>query len=56
MTKKECAYCGQTAWHNKTTKEGGGWRCTKCGYPFSTNPAKSEYQRALGQKLAKRLI
>ena len=54
MIKKLCTYCGNVCWHNEM-KKSGEYRCTQCGTPPSTNPAKREYQETLRRKLSKRL-
>lgn len=45
MIKKWCSSCHREAWHNPRAKD--GVRCTFCGDPVSSNPAKREYQDLL---------
>jgi ribosomal protein L37E len=49
MIKKLCHQCGEVAFHNDKKE---GHRCTYCGFPVSTNPAKHEYQRELMNRQA----
>lgn len=51
MTKKHCTSCGRIVWHN-AMKKVGEYRCTFCGSPCSTNPAKREHQEAIRKKQA----
>ena len=57
MIKQLCTYCGLFVWHNpQGGKNKGGYRCTKCGFPPTTNPHKSEYFNVMMRRLAKRLV
>jgi ribosomal protein L37E len=47
MEKKHCASCQRVAWHNPKKD---GLRCTFCGFPITSNPAKREWQEELRKR------
>ena len=59
MFHKPCVFCAKPTWHNPTTKKytqnEGEWRCTRCGYPPSTNPMKREAADRFMRRIAGRI-
>jgi uncharacterized Zn finger protein (UPF0148 family) len=54
MIQKHCSTCGQHTWHNLSGKKDGSPRCTYCGAPVTSNPAKREHQQGIiRQQIAK---
>lgn len=50
MIKKFCSSCLRNTWHNPKPK--GELRCTFCGFPVSSNPAKRDPQETIRRKQA----
>lgn len=47
MVHKYCVSCQREAWHNPKKD---GVRCTFCGFPITTNPAKREHQEEIRKR------
>lgn len=51
MIRRTCSSCSLYVLHNPCAPKNGGWRCTYCGSPISTNvPSKRELQEEIRQK------
>jgi len=53
--KKFCSSCGQNTLHNESGKKDAPPRCTYCGSPVTTNPAKREHFESLRRKQVAKL-
>lgn len=55
MIKKWCSSCHRETWHNPR-KSSGSYRCTFCGDPVSTNPARKDQQEFVRRKQSASLV
>ena len=49
MIMKQCSSCEQYKWHNYAAKD-KNYRCTYCGHPVTSSPAKRDQQETLRRK------